>query len=95
MLQHSPFRLTEPACLYFWQLPITKKYKLPKYYVGQVVLHRINQPNGEILHPVEVLGLWWNGCDWVYMIEFSTTHPEFKDREREIEEVEEFQLEAI
>lgn len=90
----SPYRVGEPACLYFWQLPVTKKYPLPKYYLGQIVLHVIKRPNGEILNPVEVIGLWWTGAEWEYLVELPPHHPSFKSEE-EVVYLEEWQLEGM
>ena len=81
--------------LKYWHLPITKNYSLPKYYIGELVLHRIDHPNGEILHPVTVIGMFYIGDEWIYMIELPTNHPDFKPEDSELDEVEEHQLESI
>lgn len=84
-----------PNALKYWYLPIIKNYPLPRYYIGQLVLHCIPRPNGQILHPVTVIGMFWSGSYWIYTIEFPPNHPEFIHETSEIEEVEEHQLEPI
>lgn len=79
----------------FWHLRIIKNYPLPKYYIGELVLHCMAHPKGQILHPVTVVGLFWTGRDWTYMIEFPLDHPHFKREDSELDEVEEHQLEPI
>ena len=79
----------------FWHLPIIKNYPLPKYYIGQLVLHCIDHPKGQILHPVTVVGLFWSGRDWTYMIEFPPNHPDFELEKSELDEVTEDRLEPI
>jgi hypothetical protein len=81
--------------LRYWHLPIIKNYPLPKYYIGQLVLHCINHPQGEILHPVTVIGLFWGCGEWTYMIEFPADHPMFERESSELDEVEEHQLEPM
>ena len=83
------------TALSFWHLRIIKNYPLPKYYIGELVLHCIAHPKGEILHPVTVVGLFWTGSYWTYMIEFPLDHPHFKREESELDEVEEYLLEPI
>lgn len=92
---NSPFRVNDPAYLYFWQLPISKEFPLPKYYIGQVVFHRMQKKQGEILHSVVVIGISWNGIDWEYGIEFPEDHPQFKPRDAERDWVDEWRLEPI
>lgn len=89
----SPFRVGEPACLYFWQLPISKQFTLPQYYIGQVVLHQIKRPNGEILHPVVVIGISWTGSDWQYGVQFPEDHPQYQPGDIEADWVDEWQIE--
>ena len=69
----------------FWRLRITKEFDKPEYYIGQTVLHRIRVRQGEILHPVTVLGLRWTGIDWEYFVELPENHPWFEAEDREVE----------
>lgn len=91
----SPFKVNEPTCLYFWQLPVTKRYNLPKYYIGQVVLHIIKQENGEILHPVEIIGIVWTEEEWEYAVNLPKEHPEYQEEEDEVTWVNDWNLEAM
>ena len=79
----------------FWYLPITKSFRQPMYFLGQQVFHRIRQTQGEVLHPVTVIGISWTGIDWEYGIEFPKDHPQFKPRDIESDWVDEWQLESI
>lgn len=79
----------------FWHLPISKAFEKPKYYLGQTVLHLIKVRQGEILHPVTVIGLWWTGVDWMYFVEFPEDHPQFKHEDNEFAEVAEWQIEPM
>jgi hypothetical protein len=79
----------------FWQLKISKEFDQPEYYIGQQVLHRIRVRGGEILHPVEVIGLHWTGVDWSYGVLFPEDHPEFEDEDNEWAWVDWHQLEAM
>lgn len=81
--------------LKFWHLRISKTFDKPEYYIGQTVLHRIKVRQGEILHPVIVIGLWWNANSWVYFIELPEDHPLFDPSEHQISEAEDWQLEAM
>ena len=91
----SPFRLGEPTFLHFWKIPICKKFPLPIYYVGQIVLQRIKQPNGEILHPVEIVGFWYTDNEWYYIYKLTPGHPSYKEGVSSFEESYDFELEAI
>lgn len=91
----SPYRVSEPACLYFWQLPVTKEFEQPKYYIGQIVLHIIKQEKGEILHPVKIIGIFWTGGKWEYAINLPKEHPEFQEEEDEVTLVNDWNLEAM
>ena len=63
--------------LEFWHLRISKTFDKPEYYIGQTVLHKIKVSQGEILHPVMVVGLMWSGFDWEYSVNLPSDHPEF------------------
>ena len=62
----------------FWRLRITKEFDKPEYYIGQTVLHKMRVRQGEILHPVTVVGLKWTGIDWEYAVELPENHPQFE-----------------
>ena len=79
----------------FWRLRITKKFDKPEYYIGQTVLHKIKVRQGEILHPVTVIGLYWTNIDWMYFIQLPEDHPQFKTEDHEWDEVEDHQLEPM
>jgi hypothetical protein len=79
----------------FWHLRITKTFERPKYYIGEAVLHKIKVPNGEILHPVTVIGLYWTGFDWVYFVQLPKDHPQFERDDHEWDELDDYQLEAM
>lgn len=81
--------------LKFWHLRISKTFNKPEYYIGQTVLHRIQVRQGEILHPVTVIGLWWNGRDWMYFVEFPEDHPQFQHEDHEWDEVADHQIEPM
>lgn len=91
----SPFRVGEPAYFYFWQFPVTKKYHLPKYYIGQIVLLQIKHHDGEILAPVEVVGLWHGDAEWTYMIKLMPGHPEFKEEVSDVWDAKDWELEPM
>lgn len=61
--------------LHFWHLRITRNFALPKYYIGQTVFHVIKVKQGEILHPVTIIGIAWNRTSWDYQIELPSDHP--------------------
>jgi hypothetical protein len=62
----------------FWRLRISKNYDKPEYYIGQTVLHKMKVRQGEILHPVTVIGLFWSGLDWEYAVQLPEDHPQFE-----------------
>ena len=65
----------------FWHLRISKSFKKPEYYIGQTVLQIIPVRQGQILHPVRVIGLSWTGIDWEYFVELPKNHPLFEPGE--------------
>ncbi|MEA5620882.1 hypothetical protein VB711_24030 [Cronbergia sp. UHCC 0137] len=79
----------------FWRLRVTKEFTKPKYYIGQTVLHRMKKRNGEILHPVHIIGLWWTRYNWMYCIKLPEDHPEWIFEDHEWIEVEESQIEEM
>lgn len=79
----------------FWHLRIIKTYGKPEYFIGQTVLHRIEVRQGEILHPVEVIGISWTGNDWQYDVSFPKDHPWFEVGEHEAEWVDVDEIEPI
>lgn len=79
----------------FWHLPISKDFDKPEYYIGQTVLHRIEVRQGEILHPVQVIGIAWTGGYWQYEVSLSKDHPWFEVRETEAEWLDENELEPM
>lgn len=81
--------------LSFWHLRITKAFSKPGYHIGQTVLHRMTVPRGEILHPVEVIGLFWTGAFWQYAVSLPEEHPWFEVDDREVEWVDECQVEPM
>lgn len=81
--------------LKFWYLRISKTFDKPEYYIGQTVLHRIRVRQGEILHPVTVVGIRWSGADWAYAVEFPEDHPQFEPEDRAWDELECHQLETM
>lgn len=83
------------SALKFWHLRIIKTYDKPEYYIGQTVLHRIRVRQGEILHPVTVFGLMWNGSGWNYFIQLPKDHPQFQQGDHEWDEFEGHRLEPM
>jgi hypothetical protein len=79
----------------FWRLRVTKEFDKPEFFIGQTVLHKLRVRQGEILHPVTVIGLWWNGCNWMYFVEFPEDHPKFKHEDNEFGEVQEDEIETM
>lgn len=95
LASNTPFWvLDQPA--EFWHLRVSKEYPTkPAFYLGQTVLHRIKRGNGEILHPVYIDGLHWDGQNsWHYFIMLPDDHPLYEDGE-ECEWVEEHLLEQM
>jgi hypothetical protein len=79
----------------FWRLRITKEFDKPEYFIGQTVLHRIKVRQGEILHPVEVIGIFWTGIDWQYGVSLPEEHPWFEVDDREVEWVDDHEVEPM
>jgi len=79
----------------FWRLRITKEFDKPEYFIGQTVLHRIKVRQGEILHPVEVIGIFWTGMDWQYGVSLPEEHPWFEVDDREVEWVDDHEVEPM
>ena len=79
----------------FWQLPVTKEFDQPEYYIGQTVFHLMKVEQGEILHPVTVHGVAWTGVDWEYLVELPPSHPRFKKEDREWDWLGDYELEAM
>jgi hypothetical protein len=79
----------------FWLLRVSKDFDQPEYFIGQTVWHRMKHPAGEILHPVEVIGLWWNGLDWNYIVSLPEDHPQFVPENNQVIEVEDWQIEEM
>ncbi|HEY9708309.1 MAG TPA: hypothetical protein V6D48_08900 [Oculatellaceae cyanobacterium] len=81
--------------LKFWHLRVSKTFDKPEYYIGQTVLHKIKVRQGEILHPVTIIGLYWTGIDWCYFIQLPQDHPQFKPEDHQWDEADSHQLEPI
>ena len=79
----------------FWHLRISKTFDKPEYYIGQTVLHRIQVRQGEILHPVTVIGVRWAGDEWLYSVEFPEDHPQFHPENHGWDELDQHQLETM
>ncbi|MEH1903089.1 MAG: hypothetical protein V7L04_17165 [Nostoc sp.] len=79
----------------FWRLRISKEFAKPEYYIGQTVLHKIKVRQGEILHPVTVIGLRWSGFDWMYAVELPEDHPQFEPEDHGWDETEGYLLEPM
>ncbi|MHC5915547.1 MAG: hypothetical protein ACYTXE_32160 [Nostoc sp.] len=71
----------------FWRLRITKEFDKPEYFIGQTVLHKMKVRQGEILHPVTVIGIRWSGSDWAYAVEFPEDHPQFEPEDHAWDEL--------
>lgn len=82
-----------PCCSY--SLQIIGEFSQPEYYIGQLVLHRIKRPNGEILHPVQILGVFWTGLDWQYAVSYPPDHPHFQIDDGEFDWIDDWQLELM
>lgn len=79
----------------FWRLRIAKEFDKPEYFIGQTVLHRIKVRQGEILYPVDVIGIFWTGMDWQYAVSLPEEHPWFEVDDREVEWVDDHELEPM
>ena len=79
----------------FWHLPINKDFSQPEYYIGQTVLHCMKVPLGEILHPVDIVGISWNGERWDYEVWLPSNHPQFEEQDHEVAWLTEWELEAL
>lgn len=82
----------------FWYLPISKSEfdNCPDYYPGQTVFHKIKVTGGEVLHPVMVVGVRWDGCGWEYSVDLPPDHPMFQFENCEwLDDVEPWQLEEM
>ncbi|MHC5765736.1 MAG: hypothetical protein ACYTXI_08935 [Nostoc sp.] len=79
----------------FWRLQISKEFDKPEYYIGQTVLHKMKVRQGEILHPVTVIGLRWSGFDWMYAVELPEDHPQFHPENHGWDEYENYLLEPM
>lgn len=79
----------------FWHLRISRDFDKPKYFIGQTVLHKIQVRQGEILHPVELIGISWTGIDWQYSAKLPDDHPWFRFEDNEVEWLDEHQIEAM
>jgi len=92
----TPLSGLDGLCLQdFWELPVSKDFDQPQYYLGQTVLHCMKVPQGEILHPVEIVGISWTGDGWDYEVWLPSNHPKFEKEDREIAWLREWQLEAL
>ena len=81
-----------------WDIPndgFFKGFYHPEYFIGQTVLHRIKKSNGEILHPVIVHGLYWNGIDWEYDVVLPPDHPEWELEDNEFKHLELYDIEPM
>src|SRR3712207_1240079 len=87
--------LSIPAFQTCWFVRVSKKFSLPEYYPGQVVFHVMQAPGGYIAHPVEVVGLIWNGLDWDYWVALPPDHPEYDEEDCVQMELNSWNLEAI
>jgi hypothetical protein len=97
MVSYSRFfkGLSIPAFQTNWFIRVSKKYSLPEYYPGQVVFHVMLAPGGYIAHPVEVVGLIWNGIDWDYWIELPPDHQRYNEEDSCQMEVDSSNLEPM
>jgi hypothetical protein len=76
-------------------LQIIEDFDQPEYYIGQLVWHRIKRPNGEILHPVQIIGLYWCGVGWEYAVTFPPDHPQFINEDYEWDFLSDYLLELM
>lgn len=67
----------------------------PEYQIGQLVLHKIKVADGEILHPVKIIGYCWVGVDWEYDVLFPTDHPKYKFEDCGGDQLAEWQIERF
>jgi hypothetical protein len=81
--------------LRFWHLRVSRVFDKPGYYIGQTVLHKMKVRQGEILHPVEVIGIFWTGIDWQYAVSLPEDHPYFEVDEREDEWLDDYEVEPM
>lgn len=81
--------------LKFWHLRITKNFPLPKYYIGQAVFHVMKVKQGEILHPVTIIGIGWNRTGWDYEVELPSDHPDLNLDDLEYSWLSENEIEPI
>jgi len=96
ILLDTPLSGLNGLCLQdFWQLPVTKDFAQPEYYIGQTVLHVMKVKGGEILHPVQIIGALWTGLDWEYAVSLTEKHPEFEEEDCEWMLLNDWQLEAM
>lgn len=79
----------------FWRLRVSKEFDKPEYFIGQTVLHKMKVRQGEILHPVTVIGVRWCGAGWMYAVEFPEDHPQFELEDHAWDELEEYLLETM
>lgn len=79
----------------FWRLQVSKEFSKPEYFLGQTVLHKIQVRQGEILHPVTVIGVRWDGFGWMYAVELPEDHPQFEPEDHGWDELERWQLEPM
>lgn len=79
----------------FWHLRVSRVFDKPEYFIGQRVFHRMKVRQGEILHPVTVLGLRWTGIDWEYAVGFPEDHPLFELENNEWADLAHWQLEPM
>jgi hypothetical protein len=79
----------------FWRLRISKNYDKPEYYIGQTVMHKMKVRQGEILHPVTVIGVRWNGIDWSYAVLLPEDHPQFDPEDHGWDELDHWLIEPL
>lgn len=79
----------------FWRLRVSRVFDKPEYYIGQTVLHRIKVRQGEILHPVEVIGLKWTDIDWEYAVKLPKDHPQFELEDHEWDQLNHWLIEPM
>lgn len=76
MLADSPFwGLDCDDAPRFWYLRVSRVFSQPRYYIGQAVFHVMKVKQGEILHPVTIIGIGWNRARWEYEVELPMNHP--------------------
>lgn len=76
------FLAADPFRIWFVRVPLGQ-FESPKFHFGQLVIHWLEVPGGQIGGSATVVGMTWLYDHWEYDLEFLPGHPEYQDNQQD------------